>query len=209
MRTLKSLLGSVIGFVLAFVVIIMVIQAVGFNIVPILTTASVAGLAVGFGAQKLVRDVIGGFFIIAENQYAVGDYITIGAITGVVEELGMRITKIRDNVGRLCIIPNGDIAQVCNHSRGNLQLILDYNIAASSDIGKAIDLLNEIGAKAAQDMPDKVTGQFKVDGIAQITGSSTTVRMSGFVNARNQEEVRLELNDRIRQIFQNNGIQLA
>jgi moderate conductance mechanosensitive channel len=116
-RALQSLLSSAIGFVLGFVAIIMILQAAGLDIVPLITTASVAGLAIGFGAQKLVRDVISGFFILVEDQYGVGDTVTIGAVTGVVEGIEMRITKIRDETGKLYILSNGDISLVCNHSR--------------------------------------------------------------------------------------------
>jgi small conductance mechanosensitive channel len=97
----------------------------------------VAGLAVGFGAQKLVKDVITGFFLLLEDQYAVGDYVTIGTVTGTVEELGMRITRLRDDDGRLYILSNGDIGQVCNMSRGPLAGVLEVAIAASADVGHA------------------------------------------------------------------------
>lgn len=116
-KSLQTLLGSTISFVLGFVAVVMILQAAGINIVPVLTTASVAGIAVGFGAQKLVRDWIAGLFILIEDQYGVGDVVTIGAVTGTVEELGMRTTRIRGEDGSLYIIPNGDISQVCNRSR--------------------------------------------------------------------------------------------
>jgi len=116
-RALGSLLSSVIDFVLGFVAVIMILQAVGLNIVPLLTTASVAGIAVGFGAQKLVRDMISGFFILMDDLYGVGDSVTIVGVTGAVEDIGMRTTRIRDEAGKLYVIPNGDISTVCNHSR--------------------------------------------------------------------------------------------
>ncbi|MDH7602006.1 MAG: mechanosensitive ion channel [Armatimonadota bacterium] len=116
-RSLQTLLGSTVSFVLGFVAVVMILQAAGINVVPLLTTASVAGIAVGFGAQKLVRDWIAGLFILIEDQYGVGDIVTIGGVTGTVEELGMRTTRIRGEDGSLYIIPNGDISQVCNRSR--------------------------------------------------------------------------------------------
>jgi len=116
-RSLQTVLGSAMTFVLGFVAAVMMCQAVGINVVPLLTTASVAGLAIGFGAQRLVRDWISGIFILIEDQYGVGDRVTIGSVTGRVEELGMRTTRIRDDNGSLYTIANGDIALVCNHSR--------------------------------------------------------------------------------------------
>ena len=122
---IKSLLGvlkSTISFVLAFVAIIMILAVVGINVIPLMTTASVVGLAIGIGAQKLVKDVLSGFIILVEDQYGVGDQVTIGNgtigfFTGTVEDLGMRATWLRDEEGKLCIISNGEISQVKNNSR--------------------------------------------------------------------------------------------
>ncbi len=114
---LRSVLTSGLTFILGFVGVIMALQSVGINIVPLLTTASVAGLAVGFGAQKLVKDVISGFFILMEDQYGIGDEVVINAVPGVVEEVAMRITRIRAQDGGLHTFSNGDIVTVCNKSR--------------------------------------------------------------------------------------------
>ena len=114
---LRSVLKSGLAFVLGFVAIIMVLQTVGINIVPLLTTASVAGLAIGFGAQRLVKDVISGFFILMENQYGIGDQVVINNVAGEVEEVAMRITRIRALDGALHTFANGDIVAVSNKSR--------------------------------------------------------------------------------------------
>jgi len=117
LRTLQGLAKNLCGVALFFILIVMVMDAVGANVSGIVATAGVGGLALGFGAQKLVKDVISGFFFIVENQFVVGDYVTIGAATGVVEEVGMRITRIRDDEGKVWILANGDITTVVNHSR--------------------------------------------------------------------------------------------
>ena len=116
-RTLGSLIRSTAFYVLIFISGVMLLKIFDVDPTPVLTAAGVVGLAVGFGAQKLVRDIISGFFIVLENQYSVGECVTICGVTGTVEELGMRITQLRDEAGKLVIIPNGDIAQVVNHSR--------------------------------------------------------------------------------------------
>lgn len=116
-QTLGTLIKSVIFYVLVFIAGIMVLKAFEVDTAPVLTAAGVLGLAVGFGAQKLVRDVISGFFIVLEDQYSVGDSVTIAGITGTVEALGMRVTRLRDDEGKLVIIANGDITRVTNHSR--------------------------------------------------------------------------------------------
>lgn len=116
-RTLGSLIRSIVFYVLIFIAGVMILRVFDIDAAPVLTAAGVVGLAVGFGAQKLVRDIISGFFIVLENQYSVGERITACGVTGTVVELGMRVTQLRDDEGRLVIIANGDIAQVVNHSR--------------------------------------------------------------------------------------------
>ncbi len=209
-RSLHSALASTVTFILGFLALVMTLQAVGLNIVPLITTASVAGLAVGFGAQKLVKDWIAGAFILMEDQYGVGDYVTIGAdTTGVVEELGMRITRIRHRSGKLYTIANGDIVQVCNHSRGKLRMTQDIAITAASDVARARQLLDEIGAAVASDRPGEVLEAFQCEGLALVSGASVVVRLSGSVAPQAQESVQLDLNARIRDVFSRSDISLA
>jgi small-conductance mechanosensitive channel len=208
-RALQSVLGSTVSFVLGFVAVIMILQAAGLDIIPLITTASVAGLAIGFGAQKLVRDVISGFFILMEDQYGVGDYVTISGVTGVVEDLQMRTTQIRDTTGRLYILSNGDISQVCNHSRGKLTLSVDYAVAASADIGKAREVLDEVGKSMARDLPKEVKEPFACEGLAQVSAGSNVIRLTGVVSPAAQENVRIELNARVRDALVKAGVALA
>lgn len=174
-RTLASLLQSILVWALGFVFVIAALGTLGFNLAGVLGTAGVAGLAVGFGAQKLVKDVISGFFLLLEDQYAVGDYVTIGAITGTVEELGMRITRIRDDDGRLFILSNGDITQVCNMSRGPVAGTLEVAVAASADATQAAHTLNEALAKESEAL--SLAEAARVDGISQVDAAKTTLRI--------------------------------
>lgn len=209
LRALQSVLMSAVSFVLGFVAVIMILQAAGINAVPLLTTASVAGLAIGFGAQKLVRDVISGFFILVEDQYGVGDYVTIGVVSGTVESLEMRTTRIRDVDGKLYILSNGDITQVCNHSRGKLTMSVDYALAASSDLETACKVLNGVGASIVEDFPKQVKEKFACEGMVQMTAASTVIRLTGAVSPAAQEKIRMELNKRIREALAANEISLA
>lgn len=208
-RALQSVLTSVVGFALAFIAGIMIAEAAGINILPLITTASVAGLAIGFGAQKLVRDVISGFFILVEDQYGVGDYVTIGAVSGVVEDLEMRTTRIREASGKLYILSNGDISQVCNHSRGRLTMTVDFGISPAADLDKARQTLDEVGLSMAADFPKEVKEAFRCDGLSQITAASSAVRMMGAIAPQSQERIRTELNSRAREALEKNGIGLA
>ena len=104
-----------------------------------LGAASVLGLAIGFGAQKLVRDVITGLFILGEGQFDAGEWVTIGAVTGMVEEIGLRVTRLRDDQGRIYLIANGDITQVFNASRGNVRLAVEVSLQRTAALDTALD----------------------------------------------------------------------
>lgn len=175
LQTLVRMAGSVAHFTVAFVFLVSGLSLVGVNVAAILGTASVAGLAVGFGAQKLVKDVITGFFLLLEDQYAVGDYVTISGISGIVEDLEMRITKLRDDDGRQFTISNGDIATVCNHSRGPIQSNLDVSLSASADLDAATDALNAAFATKFESLG--LASAPKVEGVAGIEAAKTTLRI--------------------------------
>ena len=184
LKTLAGLLNSILGYTLTFVLGIMLLRAFHLDPVPLLTTASVAGLAVGFGAQKLVKDVISGFFILLENQYAVGDYVSVNTVTGTVEQVGMRITQVRDDAGRLYTLANGDINQVCNQSRGAVAVFLDVGIAPSSDVTRATQIINDAGREIVKSQPDLgFDTPPAVQGLGAMDGARLTLRVSCPVNA--------------------------
>jgi small-conductance mechanosensitive channel len=151
-RTLGGLITSIVVWTLGFIFVVSGLALVGFPIASLLASAGVAGVAIGFGAQKLVKDIITGFFILLEDQYAVGEYVTIGTVTGVVEDFAMRVTRIRDDDGKLYIISNGDIAQVCNQSRGPVGGAFDIGIAAAADTDQAIEVLNKALAEKSKEL---------------------------------------------------------
>lgn len=207
-RTLGSLIRSIIFYVFVFVSAIMALRVFDVDPAPVLTAAGVVGLAVGFGAQRLVRDVISGFLIVLENQYCVGEYVTIGTITGTVEELGMRITRIRDDVGKLTILANGDITIVTNHSRGPLLATLELSVPAESDLEQVRGVVNDVG----QQIASKVTGVVRpptADGIVSMDASKLTLRISAEVKPGYQDAVQVALREAIRQKFHEAGIRLT
>lgn len=183
-KTLASLANSVVGYALTFVLAVMLLRAVHLDPIPLLTTASVAGLAVGFGAQKLVRDMISGFFILLENQYAVGDYVTIGSVSGTVEDVGMRTTRIRDDVGKLNILSNGDITQVCNQSRGPVATFVEIGVGAQTDIGKATEIINAAGQELVKTRQELgFAAAPTVQGLGGMDGAKLTLRVACPVTA--------------------------
>ncbi len=170
--SLATVFQHTLHFIVAFVFIVSGLSLLGINITPIIGTASVAGLAFGFGAQKLIKDVITGYFLLLEDQYVVGDYVTIGTVTGVVEELGMRITRIRDDDGKLFILSNGDIAQVCNHSRGLVGASFELSVAATEEIATVTRIIET--TLAAQNLPEAA----HVEGITLADGAKTTLKIT-------------------------------
>ncbi len=178
-RTLAGLVNSVLNYVLTFVFGVMLLRAFNLDPIPLLTTASVAGLAVGFGAQKLVKDVISGFFILLENQYAVGDFVTIGAVNGTVEMVGMRTTRLRDEAGKLYFLSNGDISQVCNQSRGAVATFVEIGVAAATDIAKATEVINAAGEELVKSRPDLgLSHAPTVQGLGAMDAAKLTLRVA-------------------------------
>lgn len=143
--TLKKLSANAVTYVVYFVAAIMILDNVlGFKIGALLAGAGVAGLAIGFGAQNLVRDIISGFFILLEDQFSVGDYVLVAGVEGTVEEIGLRTTKVISWTGEVNILPNGDITQVTNYSISNGLSVVDINIPYESDIVRAERIIEEI-----------------------------------------------------------------
>ncbi|GIO23975.1 mechanosensitive ion channel family protein [Oceanobacillus sp. J11TS1] len=149
--TLTKLIKNVVAYVVYFMAIVMVLQVFNFQIGPLLAGAGVAGLAIGFGAQNLVRDVISGFFIIFEDQFAVGDYISTAGVEGTVDEIGLRTSKIVSWTGELNIVPNGNITQVINYSARNGLAVVDVNVPYESDVAQVEKIIQEV----AETLPDK------------------------------------------------------
>jgi small conductance mechanosensitive channel len=175
-KTLAGMVESLAQFALTFTLLVSGLALLGINVAAILGTASVAGLAVGFGAQKLVKDVITGFFLLLEDQYAVGDYVTVGSASGTVEEVGMRITRIRDDEGRLYILSNGDIATVCNHSRGPVSGTLDLALGAMADVAQATRALTGALESATQALG--LPRAPLVEGVASAEAAKTVLRIA-------------------------------
>src|SRR5690625_452397 len=147
MKTLEKLLANVFSYVMIFIYIVMFFATLGIEIGPIIAGAGVIGLAVAFGAQGLVSDVVTGFFIILEQQLEIDDYVTTAGYDGIVEEIGLRTTKIRSFDGTLNYVPNRYIEGVANRSEGNMQALVDIGISCNENkenIGQAIAILEQI-----------------------------------------------------------------
>ena len=185
LQTLQGLSKSIVGYVLFFVFGVLFLKALGFDIMPFITTASVIGVAVAFGSQKLVKDVISGFFIIIDNLFVVGDTVTIGTTTGQVTEMGMRVTRLLDTGGRIVIISNGDIGTVTNLSRNPVIDFVEIAVAAAADLNKVVSILNAAG-EALYAQPDHhLKAAPQTQGITAFSAASVTVRVSVAADPRN------------------------
>jgi len=172
-QTLIVVLQSILRYVISFVGIIAIVGMFG-NVG--LTLAGIGGVAVGFGSQSLIKDIINGFFILFEDQYSVGDNIEIDGKSGIVESIGLRLTRLRDFNGDLHTIPNGAIAKVTNHSRGDLRIMVDVDISRSADLDRATEAIDALGARFCKENEDVVECP-KVLGISALKDTGITIRI--------------------------------
>jgi len=210
-RTLAGLVYTVASKVVWAVAILTAFDQVGISPMPALTLAALAGVAVGFGAQNLVRDVIAGFYIVLEDQYIVGDTVQIAENIGRVEHLALRRTVVRDARGALVTIANGDIRTVANLSRDWSQSFVDIGLAPEISLEKPLAALE---AAAAELRSDASWSQALVDGprvlgVQSYDRNATVVRLQVRTAPTRQDEVTRELRRRIQIEFQKQGIPLA
>ncbi|MDP3487472.1 MAG: mechanosensitive ion channel family protein [Bacillota bacterium] len=206
-KTLDVLLKSVLRYAIYFLVGIAILDAIGVPTSSIIASAGIIGLAVGFGAQGLVKDVLTGFFILFEDQFSVGDYVQTAGLAGVVEEVGIRVTKLRDFSGVLHIIPNGAIDKVTNHNRGNMRAMVDVSVAYEEDPDVVRSVLDIVASEMAADTPTIVEGP-RVLGIADLAESAVIFRVWASTLPMEQWGVERELRRRIKLAFDREGIEI-
>ena len=169
--------------------------------------ASVGGVAVGLGAQSFIKDMINGIFILFEEQYSVGDHVTIDNSKGIVKAIGLRTTELRDFNGDIYIIPNGSIQVIVNHSKGDMRVLVDIGIAYEADIELAISVINEVCSKYNQENPN-ITTPIEVLGVTALNDSNVNIRVIGETKPMKQWEAERELMKRIKLEFDKRGIEI-
>jgi moderate conductance mechanosensitive channel len=210
-RTLASVINSVGVFVILFWALLQALPLFGFNLGPLLASAGVAGLAIGFGAQTLVHDFINGFFILFENQYDLGDNVRIAGVKGTVEEMTLRHTILRDDDGTVHIVPNSEIKIVSNTTRDWSQLTLRVVVAYSEPSDRIVKLLQEIGDELRHDpaYADDIVSDIEVPGIDRVGNGEAEYLMLVKTRPNKQYAVSRELRRRIKESFHKNNIQTA
>ena len=209
-RTLLSLLRSVGIVIIAVMTTFMVLGSLGVELGPLLAGAGVIGLAISFGAQSLVKDVISGLFILFENQFGVGDVIRIEGVSGAVEKMTLRVVVLRDVHGVVHIVPNGQITKVSNLTRSWARVVLDVGVAYKEDPDRVMEVLRSIGAELYEDPLWKplLVDAVEVPGIEAFGDSAVNIRVMVKVLPLKQWDVGRELRRRIKLRFDQEGIEI-
>ncbi len=210
--TLKTLAKSVLRyatyFVIGFTILGQLADAAGTDLRGFLAGAGILGVALGFGAQSLVKDVITGFFILLENQYGIGEYITTESFSGFVEEIGLRVTKLRDWGGEYHVIPNGQITAVTNYSRGSMRATVEIGIAYEEDIDRAINVMTRVAENVRREMQDIIVEGPEVLGVVNFGPTEVVIRTIAKTKPMEQWRVERELRKRYKEAFDREGIEI-
>jgi len=206
-EAIGSVLRSLVTAFVFSIALLMVLEELSFNLAPLLASAGILGLAVGFGAQSLVKDLLGGLFMLLEDQYGVGDTVDLGEATGVVESVGLRITTVRDARGVLWYIRNGEIIRVGNKSQGWAMLMIDMPIGFA-DAEEATEVLRTAAATvyADADLTDHFVEPPEVLGVESVTVEGAIIRTIAKTTADGQYVVGRELRRRLTEALAGAGI---
>lgn len=206
-ETITKLFHNCITYTVNIIAIMLILGQLGINMGPLLAGAGIVGLAIGFGAQNLVRDVITGFFIIFEDQFAVGDVIQVGDFRGTVEEIGIRVTRLKSWTGEVLIIPNGSITQVINYSLSTSVAVVDISIAYETDLEKALDVLRSTVQQIYQSN-ELIVAEPSVLGVQMIGNSYVVLRVTAECKNYRHFEVSRTMYAEIKKQFDAHGIEI-
>jgi small-conductance mechanosensitive channel len=207
-RTLLPLLRRFVSIVLGLIAALIVLSELGINIAPLLAGAGVIGLAIGFGAQTLVKDVITGIFILAEETISVGDVVDLGGNSGVVEDISIRTIRLRDMDGTVHVIPFSEVSKVKNMTRGYAHAVIDANVAYREDVDTVIATLQELAEtmRAEPGWHGRILEPLEVIGVEQIAAAGVTIRVRFKTLAGEQWNVKREFFRRMKVRFDERGI---
>lgn len=209
-NTLISIFSGATNVLIWLVGILMILDNVGLSIGPILAGAGIAGIAIGFGAQSIVRDIIAGFFIIFENQFRVGDIVNIAGVSGKVENMSLRITTLRDLSGAVHHIPNGELKVVSNMTKDFSRMNIIVGVAYDTDIDKLIKVVDAVGQEMLEDAEwkDKIIKAPHFLRIDEFADSSINIRIMGDTMPGEGMSVTGEFRKRLKKAFDKNGVEI-
>ena len=203
--TVGTILKSTLKYTVYFWAAAIIISKI-FNVSA--AVLSGIGFVVGIGAQSLVKDLINGFFILFENQFSVGDYITVGEYSGIVENIGIRSTVLKDFSGVVNVIPNGSIIEISNHSKADTTFTVDVQVAYEEDIDNAIKIIQEAASKFEEKNKENITEKIEAIGAISINASGVTIRVMGKTRPLSQWKLERELRKEIKNALDENSIKI-
>ena len=199
-RTVTDVLGSLTSAVVVIIATLMILGELNINLGPLLAGAGVAGVALGFGAQSLVRDLLAGLFVLIEDQYGVGDVVDVGPAVGTVERVTLRSTRLRDVAGTVWHVPNGEIVRAGNKSQRFSRALIDVTVANDADLTKVEEVVGSVGSELVEDeiWGSRLLGAPTLLGVQALDGLGTTVRLVVDTEPASQWAVERELRSRLR-----------
>ena len=207
-RTMGSVLKSIASIVVFTISLLMILPELGLNIGPLLASAGIIGVALGFGAQSLVKDFLSGVFMIFEDQYGVGDVVDVGEASGTVEAVTLRVTRLRDVNGTVWYVRNGEILRVGNMSQNWARTVLDVPVSYKEDLAKVRNVLKEVAHDLweDEDFKGQVIEEPEVWGVESLTPEAVTVRVTMKTAPLQQWNVAREMRERVKARFDHEGI---
>ena len=206
--TMGSLLRSIVTFVVVTLAVLTIMAILGIPLGPLLASAGVAGVALGFGAQSLVKDFLAGIFMILEDQYGVGDVVDTGEAIGTVEEVTLRITRLRDANGVTWYVRNGEIIRIGNRSQGYSTAIVDMPVSYAENVERVVAVLGEVAASMGADpeWADRLVEPPTVLGVESITGATMVIRTIAQCAPGEHLAVQRELRERLKEALDRAGV---
>lgn len=209
-EALGQLLRSVTTFTIVAIASLMVLAMLGVDLTPLLASAGVVGVALGFGAQTLVKDFLSGIFLVLEDQFGIGDFVDLGPATGTVEEVTLRVTRIRDMSGVVWYVRNGEILRVANRSQGWTMAVVDVPIAYNEDLDRVRRIVEQVGA--AMDADSSYDGVFfgtpTYAGVESVSGDAVFVRVTAKAAPDQQMNAARALREQLKLAFDQAGIRV-
>jgi moderate conductance mechanosensitive channel len=208
LQTLSATFRGVAQTLILFIGLMTFLGQLGINITPILASAGVLGIAIGLGAQSLIKDFFAGLLILLEDQFSVGDTVKIGETSGTVEQLTLRVTRVRALDGSLTTIPNGSIGAVVNFSKGWSRVVLDIEIDYKEDVDRAMQVVLETAKRVKEENPADIIEEPAMLGVDKLGATSFTLRLLAKTATNRQADVGRELRRRVKLAFDQEGIKI-
>ena len=208
--TIAGIINTTSWIFFGVIVLFMMLREFNINITPLLTGAGVAGIAIGFGAQSVIKDFLQGFFILAEDQFRVGDVVKIGDHSGSVERITMRTTRLRSLDGNVHIVPNGEIKIVVNMTHGWSRALVDVDVAYKEDLDRVMLIMETAasGLQKEEKYKNSILEKPQVLGVQKLGDSGITIRLIVKTSPLKQWEITRELRKRIKEVFDREGIEI-